>query len=397
MYKLKALFNNKLFILCLWFGLSLLPVIKGVLIYNGSKNNNYNNYLVYKHNFLNLIHQHSLFGPQPEYYFDLNHYGPVFAFIIAPFTFLPDGIGAILWAFFNAWILYLAVMKLPLNEKQRLAILLINVITMIGSSGNLEVNPFIAALILFSFIFINNKQNFWAALMIILGTYIKLYGIVGLAFFFFSDNKTKLVLSLVFWSVILFVLPMLISSPSFVITTYHDWYPDLVQKNAANIVSTRAYVCVMGMISKIFKYSHLPNILVLIPALFLFGLSFIRLKYWRNLKYQLLMLASTLIFTVIFSSGSEPPTYIIAFVGVGIWFMNLDRPITGFERFLIIFALILTNAPSDIFPKYLRDKYVIPYALIALPSFIIWLKIIYEMLTRKFSNDEYAAKYIVGT
>jgi hypothetical protein len=119
----------------------------------------------------------------------------------------------------------------------------------------------------------------------------------------------------------------------------------------------------------------------------LFGLSLTRLKYWRNLQYQLLLVASVLIFTVIFSSGSEPPTYIIAMIGVGIWFINLDRPISNFERFLLIFALILTNAPSDLFPRYLKVTYVLPYALIALPSFMIWLKIVYEMLTREFDKE----------
>jgi hypothetical protein len=387
MHKIKNLVNNKPFVLFIWFGLSLFPVVKGVLMYSGSKNTNYNNYIIYKHTFVNLIQQHSLFGTQPQYYFDLNHYGPVFAVLIAPFTVLPDSIGVILWVLFNSWILYLAVIKMPFTKPQGLAILLINAFSIMGSSGNVQVNPLITALILFSFICIRNKQDFWAALMIVLGTAIKLYGVVGLAFFFFSDNKIKMILGLLFWSVILFILPMAFSSPAFIITTYHDWYFDLLAKNAANVVSSRADVCVMGMISKIFSIRNLPNMAILIPAVLLFALSYIRLRCRRDLKYQLLVVASALISTVIFSTGSEPPTYIIAMIGVGIWFMNLDRPVTNFELFLIIFALILTNAPSDIFPRYLKDKYVIRYALIALPSFVIWLKIIYETITRKFDLE----------
>jgi len=392
MQKITKLFTNKSFVVGAWFVLSLLPVLKGVLmphiidVHIG--NANINNYIIYKHNFLNLIQQHSLFGSQPEYYFDLNHYGPVFALIIAPFTIFPDSIGAILWVMFNSWILYLAVMKLPLNDNQKMAILLISLFSIMGSAGNAQVNPLITALVLFSFIFIKNKQDFWAALMIIIGTAIKLYGIVGLAFFFFSDNKIKLILSMVFWAIVLFALPMLFSSPAFILKTYHDWYPDLVAKNAANLVSSRGYVCVMGMISKIFHYPNLPNMVVLAPALAVFGASMVRIKHWRNVQYQLLLAASVLIFTIIFSSGSEPPTYIIAMIGVGIWFVNLDRPITGYERFLIIFALVLTNAQSDLFPRPLRLAYVTPYALIALPSFLIWLKIIYEMLTRKFKDEQ---------
>ena len=388
MHKIKTLLFNKPVILTLWFGLSLFAVVKGIFIYSGSKTVNYNNYIIYKHNFLNLIHQQSLFGPEPQYYFDLNHYGPVFGLIIAPFALLPDEIGVVLWVLFLAFILYYAVIKLPLTDTQKLVILLLNINSLMGSSGNVQVNPLIAALVIFSLIFIRKKQDFWAALMIVLGTAIKLYGIVGLAFFIFSDNKIKLILSMVFWSVVLFLLPMAVSSPAYIIKTYQDWYPDLVAKNAANLVSSRGYVCVMGMISKVFNIKNLANSLVLIPALLLFGLSLVRIKYWKNAQYQLLLLASTLIFTVIFSSGSEPPTYIIAFIGVAIWFVNLDRPVNALEWVLLIFAIIVTSfSGSDVVPRYIRINFILPYRLTALPCFLIWLKIIYEMLTREFNNQ----------
>src|SRR3978361_1487140 len=99
--KLNNLFKNKPFVLFIWFGLSLFPVISEVLQPKAGYSH-YNNYIIYKHTFLNLVQQHSLFGPQPVYYFDLNHYGPVFALIIAPFTLLPDDIAVILWAIFNS-------------------------------------------------------------------------------------------------------------------------------------------------------------------------------------------------------------------------------------------------------------------------------------------------------
>jgi hypothetical protein len=386
MNKIRALFTNQYFILFLWFVPSVLAVVKGVYFGDGTTSN-YNNYIIYKHNFLNVIHQHSLFGPEPQYYFDLNHYGPVFALVIAPFALLPDHIGVILWVIFNCWILYQAVMMLPLKKEYCLIILLINVNSMIGSSGNVQVNPLIAALIILSYVFIKRKQDFWAALAIILGTAIKLYGIVGLAFFFFSDNKLKLILGLIIWSAVLFVLPMLISSPSYIIKTYHDWYPDLLAKNATNVVSDRGNRSVMGMISKIFHVSQLSNLVVLAPAMLLMALPYFRIQYWKDTRYQLLLLASVLIFTVIYSTGSEPPTYIIAFIGVAIWFMALPRPVGGFDWFLLFFALIVTSfSNSDVIPKYIRVNYILPYALIALPCLLIWLRIIYDMLTKRFEQ-----------
>jgi hypothetical protein len=308
---------------------------------------------------------------------------------MAPFALLPDGLGVILWVMFNAWALYMAIKLLPLKENQYIIILLICAHELMTSSSNVEINPLIGALIILSFVFIRDKKDFWAAFVIILGTFIKLYGIVGLAFFFLSKDKLKFILSLLFWSVVLFVLPMFISSPSYIIQTYRDWYGDLVSKNLSNIGPSLQDISAMGLIRNLFNYRQLSNLTVLIPGILLFSVWYFRTKYFKVIPYQLLLLASTLIFVIIFSSSSESPTYIIAIAGVGIWFMNLERPVTPLEIFLLILALILTVlSPSDLFPRYLRDHYIVPYKLKALPCVLIWLKIIYEIATRKFDQSQ---------
>jgi hypothetical protein len=180
---------------------------------------------------------------------------------------------------------------------------------------------------------------------------------------------------------------MLISSPSYVIQTYYDWYGDLLSKNLNNIGPSLQDISAMGLIRNLFNYRQLSNITVIIPGILLFSVWYFRIKYFKVIPYQLLLLASTLIFVIIFSSSSESPTYIIAIAGVGIWFMDLERPVTPLEIFLLVLALILTVlSPSDLFPKYLRDHYIVPYKLKALPCILIWLKIIYEIATRKFNQ-----------
>ncbi|MDB5135497.1 MAG: hypothetical protein JWP37_2100, partial [Mucilaginibacter sp.] len=289
---------------------------------------------------------------------------------------------------FNAWVLYIAIKLLPLKENQYMVILLICAHELMTSSSNVEINPLVGGLIILSFVFIRDKKDFWAAFVIILGTFIKLYGIVGLAFFFLSKDKVKLIWGLLFWSIVMFVLPMLISSPSYIIQTYHDWYGDLLTKNLSNIGPSLQDISAMGLIRNLFNYRQLSNITVLIPGILLFGLWYLKPKYFGNVYYQLLLLASTLIFVIIFSSSSESPTYIIAFAGVAIWFMILDRPVTSLEIFLLVFALVITSfSPSDLFPRYVRVNYIVPYKLKALPCVLVWLKIIYEISTRKFKIE----------
>lgn len=382
MSKLSKLVLNKYFVTSLWFGLSLFAVIKQTL------STHINNYRIYKYVFINLLNQVNLYAQQPARFEDSNHYGPLFALLIAPFTYLPDSIGCILWVMFNALVLYIAIRELPMTLNQRLAVLLISAHELMTASYNVQFNPIMTAIIILSFVFINRKQDFWATLLIVAGTFIKLYGVVGLAFFFFSKDKFTFIWSFVLWSVVLFCLPMAISSPHFVVQSYFDWYESLSHKNVENTFSAMQDISVMGMVRRVFNYGNLSNGLVLLPGFIVFCTAYIRYKSFVNTQFRLLLLASTLIFTVIFSTGSESPTYIIAFAGVAIWFMNLDRPVTNIEIFLLIFALLITSlSPSDLFPQVINRNYIKPYAFKALPCFVIWLKIIYETLTRRFPAE----------
>ena len=41
-------------------------------------------------------------------------------------------------------------------------------------------------------------------------------------------------------------------------------------------------------------------------------------------------------------------------------------------------------AHSDIIPRFLREEYVKPYALKALPVVIVWFKLCYEVITKDY-------------
>ena len=181
---------------------------------------------------------------------------------------------------------------------------------------------------------------------------------------------------------------MLLSSPEYIIQTYQQWFYDLIAKNSENVgLNSYQDISLMGMIRRIFQDSSISNLPFLIGGIILFGLQYLRIKEFKEQSFRLMLLASVLIFTVIFSSGSESPTYIIAFVGVAIWFVIQPKPNSKLNIGLFILALILTSfSPSDLIPEYLKANYIRPFALKALPCVLIWGVIVYEMLTRKFKN-----------
>ena len=238
-----------------------------------------------------------------------------------------------------------------------------------------------------SFSYLVKQKEIQSAFFIAIGTLIKLYGIVGLAFFFFTKDKFKFIVGGLIAFSILFVLPMILSSPAFVIQSYADWYSSLVHKNASNASLTSFQdISMMGMARRISGNVEISNTPFLLGGLVLFGLPYLRINQYKHLAFRLMLLASTLIFTVIFSSGSESPTYIIAFAGVAIWFTIQQNPKHKWVIALFIFAFVLTSlSPTDIFPRSVKE-FIRLYSLKALPCIIIWLTIIYQMLKEDFES-----------
>lgn len=379
----KPFFKDKENIAILWIIASVIAIIPKFL------RDKYNNYLIYKGVFYHILNKTELYTEYPTEYFDKNHYGPIFSFVIAPFAILPDWLGTVLWSLFLVLLIVWAIYNLPLKNIQIAAILWICFNEYLISAQSFQVNAIMVFIIVMSYVFITKKHDFWSAMLIALGTFIKLYGIVGLAFFFFSKQKPKFILSLLFWGALFFVLPMLISSPQYIIERYVEWFTELIDKNQTNaVLGSYQDFSVMGVIRRFANDSSIPNTPFLIVGLILFGLPYLRFKAYSNQKFQLLLLSSVLIFTVIFSSGSESPTYIIAFVGVAIWFV-IQSPKTNFIIGLLIFALILTSfSHTDLFPRFLLENYVRKYSLKAVPCIIIWFVIVYQMLTEKFEPSE---------
>ena len=344
-----------------------------------------NNYLIFKYSFLNALNGLNLYAQYPHQYVDSHHYGPLFSLIIAPFAILKGNIGVYLWQIFNVSVFFYAIQSLPLSTFKKNIICLICTQELIISLKEFQTNGAIAALIILAWIMVESKKEFWAALFIMLGLFVKLYGVIGIVFFLLSKQKLRFITSLLFWGLILFVLPMLFFSPQFVANSYLDWYHSLVEKNVQNTDLSTMYqdVSVMGMIRRI--AGHQVHILPLIVAGgTLFVLSCFKVTRFNDINAKLLLLSSCLLFVVLFSTSSEQVTYVIAFAGIAIWFMSRPLPLTRFQVAIFVFALYFGSLfRTDLFPRFIKNDIILPYALKALPCLIVWLAIIFEMIKRE--------------
>lgn len=110
---------------------------------------------------------------------------------------------------------------------------------------------------------------------------------------------------------------MVLSTPNFGIQSYVDWYNSITEKNSLNQeLYTRQDFSIMGIVRRIVGKANISNLYFIIPGFILFLLPYVRIKQYKHISYQLMILASTLLFVVLFSSSSENPNYIIAVAGV---------------------------------------------------------------------------------
>lgn len=376
------LLTNTSFAVVLWFGLSLTTIIIQIL-----GNDRFNNFVIFRYVFFHVLQQTNLYLEYPQTYADVNLYGPFFSIVIAPFALLPKSVGVVAWILFNTGILFVAIRKLPITKPGQNFILSLSSVEMMNASSWVQSNALIAACIILGFCFIWEEKDKWGLFFILIAVFIKIYGIVGFAFFFFSKHKIQFIIWSIIWSVLFFIAPMLIAPPNFIIQSYTDWYHGLQAKSAKNIRldihNDYQDISAMGILRRLFRFSYLKDIWILVPAALLFISQYVRLKYYKDIRFGLYILCSVLLFPVIFSTGSESPTYIIAFPAVCLWYWL--QPKTLSTHLLFVLAFIITSfSYSDILTPWFRENISRPYAIKALPNVIVWCIIVVQIWNRQF-------------
>ena len=368
-----AKFGSVYLIYCIWFLLAAFAVTAEM----SRGLTGIDNYLIFEGVFKHVVQEKYLFSYYPEEYVSFNNYGPAFSLVIAPFALLPTYIGCFFWAMANAAALFIALKMLPLEEKQKIILYWIVLIEMMTSIHSVQFNPMFTAFFIFTFVFTLRGKDWIATLFIALGILTKLYGIAGLAFFFFSKNKIQFIISLMVWLTVIVAAPILYSSYDYIIQSYEDWYYQIIRRNQQNIDNSRTAgmqdISVPGMIRRIFKYYGPIDFPIIAAAGVLFGIPLLKKQNQDHPNFKLNYLALVLISVVIFSSAAESPTFVIAVTGAAIWFITKQQPYsTKIKATLWLLFLLTILSPTDLIPPYIRINFILAYSLKALPCFIIW-------------------------
>ena len=174
------------------------------------------------------------------------------------------------------------------------------------------------------------------------------------------------------WASILVALPLTVLSWENFLNTYHSWYLTV------SVAKTVIQLSVMGILQAWFDLTP-PSIFVQLIGLSILLLPLLRTKMYDIKQFRMNMLASLMIFLIIFNQMSESATYSIALVGTAVWYLNIEKRNYIDIFFLVLVLLLASLSPTDLFPPYVREHLIIPYKLKALPLILLWIKIQIEL------------------
>jgi hypothetical protein len=376
--KILSLLHHDKKVNVLWF---VLPLIATLIqtCYDGG----INNYLIYKNVYYNTLKGQDLFACYPDLYIDKNHYGILYSLLIAPFTYLPDRMAIILYQFAQLYCLHFVIRKLPIGNIKQNYLLVFLIFEAIANCQNVQTNTFIGFIFVGTYVSIINRHEWKAALLILLGFLVKIYGIIGLGLFFFIKNKKRFIAWFIVFGICLYFLPLLITNASFIKESYISWFVELGDKNGTNIALDNPHqnMSAIGIVMKVLQNNHFSILYIVLPAFLLQVLPLIRYQLLQQPVFQMKYLASLMLFAILYSSSTETSTHIIGAIGMGIWWLTSEDYKSKRMLYFMAFCFIIgTLSTTDLVPEFFNRNIIRKYSLKALPYWIVWMICIYQLL-----------------
>lgn len=343
----------------------------------GRRLTEYNNYMIFKYSWFHLLEGSNLYGLYPERHWDFYKYSPTFSLFMGTMAYLPDAVGLSIFDILNAITVYFAVRMLPFKEKVQCMLLWLCAMELLTTLQNTQSNGLMCGLVIAAYGSMQRGKPFWATLWLALSVYIKVYGAIGFCLFlFYPQHRVKFALYGIMWMLLLAALPLLVTPVHTLIWQYQNWV-ELMKADAAAATG----MSVAGWLNTWFGITGIKSA-VSIAGILLFLVQFARVDVYRNEVYRILMVASMLLWVVIFNHKAESSTFVIAVAGAGIWYYAMPR--ATWRTVIIVLVFVFTSlSTTDIFPPFVRNHFVYPYTIKAVPCILAWCIVFAEIMMLK--------------
>lgn len=336
----------------------------------------YNNYVIFKCSFFHLVHGTNLYGLYPAEHWDFYKYSPTFALFMGGMAYLPDVVGLSIWNILNAIAVFFAIRMLPLGVRKQCLILWFVALELLTCLQNSQSNGLMCGLMIAAYGCMEQRKILLATLWLVLAMYIKVYGAIGFCLFLFYPGKLKFILYAILWTVIFAALPLLVTPMYTLVWQYQNW--------ASLMIADAAAARGLSVTGWLYSWFGIENVKMYVTGIgiILFLIPFARFRLYGNEVFKLLLLASMLIWVIIFNHKAESSTFIIAVAGVGIWYFAMPQAKWRTALFWLVFVFTCL-ATTDIFPMFVKKQFIYPYKIKAVPCIIAWCVVFCELMMIK--------------
>jgi hypothetical protein len=316
-----------------------------------------------------------IYASNPDYYhgWDIYKYSPTFVLVFGWLSYLPDELGVILWNLLNAGVLAYGLCRALPEAKWALAATLIIAVEALTAFQNLQSNPALVGLMLLAYADHRDDRPIRAAGWVALATGIKLYGLAVAALFILKPSRWRAYTALGLFIAIWLAVPLIMVNGSLAewLDLYARWFRVLGAYTSPQQLSA------MGL-WEAWTGLTLPYRVVQIAALAITLLPIVQRRKWPDEKFRLYLLANLLLFVVLFNQVAESPTYVIALVGVAVYFLASSRQ--WWHTALLVLVILFTSlGTTDLLPPSARQLWYEPLKLKVLPVLLVWVALNIEL------------------
>jgi hypothetical protein len=329
-----------------------------------------NNFLIFRSAFDHVRAGVDLYAPHAAEHADLFKYSPTFALLFAPFAVMPYALALVAWNVLTVLLIFLAL-RLALDPADRLIAIQLAGLGLITTIDGTQTNGIIAALIVLAFAALERQRLRTAATLIAGGALIKLFPAAALAFAVPRKDRWRFAAGFAAILAVLVALPLVVTTIPTLAAQYRSWY------SMGSVDALDRGASVMRLMRDLLGYEG-PNWPVQLAGTALLLLPLAR-GAWSDPEHRRSFLASLLVYSVIFNHKAEQPSFIIAVVGIAIWYAVGARTSTKTVMTGLVFV---STVPVFIWVAHQRllGDALVPLEYTAAACTISWIAIQVQLL-----------------
>lgn len=342
-----------------------------------------NNFSIFRTATYNLIAGRDLYAAHPEQHFDYYKYSPTFALLFAPFAYVPFALSFLCWTLLNGLLLWYAINRLLPGRPATIALVLLYLEVLLTLQYG-QSNALVAALMILAFVALERGRQTSAAASITLGAAVKLFPLAGASLAALYPRRLRFAAIFVATVAAGVALPLLVTTPDTLVAQYHSWRAieakDALRRGYSMMHYLHAW---LGVDWPNWPVQIAGTLVLLLPLA-------VRRDRRESVEFRRLFLSSLLVYAVLFNHASEPPTFIVAYAGIVLWYVGSppSRLRTGVMALTLLVMLV---ADLDVFPHEFKNDFLVRYRIRGIPTLVAWIVMQWELLSRSTPSSRPAS------